>query len=496
MSNVLRKLPSVNELLESPQLKRMVQRVNRNVVVLGVRTFLDNLRSEVQSTASEFHVPSPAELADRIAKWIAAEESPRLRPVINATGILLHTGLGRAPLAEDALRDIEETGRGYCSLEIDLASGERSQRMREVERLLQQLTGAEAAAVVNNNAAATLLALTALAHGREVVVSRGQLVEIGGSFRLPEVMTSAGAHLREVGTTNKTRLSDYQEAISAETAALMRVHSSNYRIVGFTEQVSLEDLVALGRRRRVPVIDDIGSGALLDLSKYGVEGEPIAADSIKAGADLVLFSGDKLLGGPQCGIIIGRKVHVDRITGHPMMRALRVDKTVLAALAATLRLYRDPAAAEQSVPLLSLLGTPLENLKLRASRLAPQMAAVEAIAEAEAIEDVAYLGGGSVPSQELATWCIALKPANGSVEKLAQSLRTGTPSLFGRIKQDRLLLDLRSVAPRYDTQVVAAVEALDRSEPRNDKDAGKTEGAPGESTSSAAEHIAAESTGS
>jgi L-seryl-tRNA(Ser) seleniumtransferase len=368
--------------------------------------------------------------------------------------------------------------------------------MREVERLLQQLTGAEAAAVVNNNAAATLLALTALAHGREVVVSRGQLVEIGGSFRLPEVMTSAGAHLREVGTTNKTRLSDYQEAISAETAALMRVHSSNYRIVGFTEQVSLEDLVALGRRRRVPVIDDIGSGALLDLSKYGVEGEPIAADSIKAGADLVLFSGDKLLGGPQCGIIVGRKVYVERIASHPMMRALRVDKTVLAALAATLRLYRDPAAAEQSVPLLSLLGTPLENLKLRASRLAPQMAAVEAIAEAEAIEDVAYLGGGSVPSQELATWCIALKPANGSVEKLAQSLRTGTPSLFGRIKQDRLLLDLRSVAPRYDTQVVAAVEALDRSEPRNDKDAGKTEGAPGESTSSAAEHIAAESTGS
>ncbi len=284
MSNVLRHIPSVHELLDSPPLQRLVQRVNRNVVVSGVRDFLDNLRGEVQSATREIQVPDPTELAERIAEWILQEGTPTLRPVINATGVLLHTGLGRAPLAHEALQAIQQVAQGYASLEVDLESGQRSQRAQAVEKWLRQLTGAEAAAVVNNNAGATLLTLSALADQQEVVVSRGQLIEIGGSYRLPDVMTVSGARLREVGTTNKTRIGDYAAAIGPETAALMRVHTSNYVVVGFTEEASLDELVALGRQRDLPVIDDIGSGALLDFSRFGVRNEPVAGDSIKAGA--------------------------------------------------------------------------------------------------------------------------------------------------------------------------------------------------------------------
>ncbi|MDP6719586.1 MAG: L-seryl-tRNA(Sec) selenium transferase, partial [Pirellulaceae bacterium] len=342
MQNPLRNIPSVNELLEIPPLCGMVDRVSHSVVVSGVRTFLSDFRDEVQTAASEFKVPTATELAERIAEWIVKDETPSLRPVINATGILLHTGLGRAPLAGEAIQAMSEVAAGYSSVEVDLATGERSQRVLAVESLLTKLTGAEAAVVTNNNAAATLLTLTTLAAGREVIVSRGQLIEIGGSFRLPDVMTASGARLREVGTTNKTRLADYEQAIGEETAALMNVHTSNYRVVGFTEEVTTTELVKLGRDHKLPVIDDIGSGALLDLTKYGINEEPIAPESIKAGADAVLFSGDKLLGGPQCGIIVGRRSVIDQIAEHPMMRAMRVDKLTLAALAATLRLYRDP----------------------------------------------------------------------------------------------------------------------------------------------------------
>src|SRR5262245_4620972 len=328
MASVLRNLPSFTELLDSPPLKSLVNRVSRNVVVSGVRQFLDDMRTQVQTAAAGVHVPTASELAQRIADWIATEEQPPLRPVINATGVLLHTGLGRAPLAEEAIAAIAEVARGYASVELDLASGERSQRAVAVERHLVRLTGAEAAAVVNNNAGATLLTLAALASGREVIVSRGQLIEIGGSYRLPEVMTASGAVLREVGTTNKTRLGDYAAAIGERTAAILRVHTSNYAVVGFTEETPLLELVALGRKYNLPVIDDIGSGALVDLSPYGVKGEPVAAESIRAGADLVLFSGDKLLGGPQCGIIAGRRSLVQQILKHPLTRALRVDKQI------------------------------------------------------------------------------------------------------------------------------------------------------------------------
>ncbi len=458
--NMLRNVPSVNDLLESPPLRRLRDNFSHNVVVGGVRTFLENLRREVQTATSEIKVPEVGDLAERIAQWIVRQEESSLRPAINATGVLLHTGLGRAPLANEALEAMAAIAGGYATLEVDVVTGERSQRTWAVEKLLQQLTGAEAALVVNNNAGATLLTLTALAAGKEVIVSRGQLIEIGGSYRLPDVMTASGARLREVGTTNKTRIGDYQNAIGLETGALMRVHTSNYVVAGFAAQPRLTELVELARARQLPLIDDIGSGALIDFSEFGLTDEPLAPESIRAGADVVLFSGDKLLGGPQCGVIVGRRDLVEKIQRHPLTRALRVDKITLAALAATLRLYRDPERARLSVPLLALLSTSLENLKNRAERLAPQMSAAPAIAEANVVEDHTFLGGGSVPTQQIPTVCIALKPAGRSVDELSAVLRNGQTCVFGRIQRDRLLLDLRSVLPAQDRLLVEAVQTI------------------------------------
>ncbi|MCC6124701.1 MAG: L-seryl-tRNA(Sec) selenium transferase [Pirellulales bacterium] len=459
--NPLRNIPSVSELLENPKLKGLVDRISHNAVVDTVRTVLDEMRGEVQNAVGEKTLPNVAELAERIARRVMETESLGLRPVINATGILLHTGLGRAPLAEESIAEMNAVARDYASLEIDLAGGKRSRRSLAVEPLLKELTGCEAALVVNNNAGATMLVLAALGWGKEVIVSRGQLIEIGGSFRLPDVMALSGAILREVGTTNKTHLADYASAIGEQTAALMLVHPSNYLVQGFAESVELPALVELGKKHRLPVIHDIGSGALIDFAQFGLPGEPMAKQSLADGADVVLFSGDKLIGGPQCGIILGRKAAIEKIQKHPFARALRVDKLTLAALAATLRLYRDEEKAKLDVPLLRLLGTSPENLKNRAERLAPQIAAVKkAVAAAEAVQDITYLGGGSIPTQQLCTWCIAVTPAGMTVDRLAAVLRAGTPAVVGRIRQDRLLLDLRSVFPRQDVDLVAAVEAL------------------------------------
>jgi len=460
--NPLRSIPSVNELLDSPPLRKLVEKISHNVVVTTVRTVLDEVRQEVQTAASEKTLPSMSDLAERIARRVAEREAPALRPVINATGILLHTNLGRSPLAEEAIEEMAAVARDYASVELDLATGQRSQRKAAVEGLLKELTSAEAALVVNNNAGATMLTLSALAAGREVIVSRGQLIEIGGSFRLPDVMAASGAVLREVGTTNKTRLEDYAAAIGENTAALMLVHPSNFLVVGFTAGVELAELVSLGRRHELPVIHDIGSGAVIDFGQFGFRGEPVASRSIQAGADVILFSGDKLLGGPQCGVIAGRQALIERVERHPMARALRVDKLTLGALAATLRLYRDEEKARQAIPLLRLLTASEDNLKNRAERLAPQIAATESVEEAEPVAAVTYFGGGSLPAQELATWCVAVKPARLSVDRLAAALRTGTPPVVGRVQQDRLMLDLRSVLPRQDISLVAAFETLDR----------------------------------
>ena len=461
MENPLRNLPSVSELLENPKLKQLVDSVSHNVVADGVRNVLDDLRSRLKDvTPTEVKVPSPGELVERVADWIKSTEKTRLRRVINATGVMLHTGLGRAPLAKEAIDAIAAISGGYASVEVDIESGQRSQRVLIVEKLLRELTGAEAATVVNNNAAATLLTLTAIAHGKEVIVSRGELIEIGGSFRLPDVMTSAGARLREVGTTNKTRAADYANAINDQTAALMRVHTSNYIVCGFTESPSLAELIQLGRHHEVPVIDDVGSGALIDFNKYGLHDEPHIGESVKAGSDLVLFSGDKLLGGPQAGIIVGKKKWVDKLSKHPMMRALRVDKMTLAALCETLMLYRKLDQAELRIPLLAMLSTPLENLRLRAERLAPQLAALELIATAEPIESHSMLGGGSIPTQQVPTWCVAMTASKGTVDQLAHKLRNGATPIFGRVNNDRLLLDLRTIMPGQEIEIVEACKAL------------------------------------
>ena len=369
--NPLRNMPSINELLESPTLRRLVDRISRNTLVTTVRNVLDEVRSEVQNAASARTLPSVPELAERIARRAMETQRARLQPVVNATGVLLGPGLGRAPLADEALAEMTAIARDYASLELDLTSGQSSRRVEAVEELLVELTGAEAAMVVNNHAGATLLALAALAAGREVIVSRGQLLDLGDGYRLPDVMAASGAELCEVGTTNATHLTDYQSAIGPRSAALMLVCSADYTPAGHIADVGLADLVALGHRHNLPVVYVTDGGTLIDLRPMGLADVPVVGESLKTGADLVLLCGDKFLGGPQCGILVGRRPLIQSIERHPLARTLRVGKLTLAALAATLRLYRDAEKARHVVPLLRLLGTSAENLQNRASAAGP-----------------------------------------------------------------------------------------------------------------------------
>jgi L-seryl-tRNA(Ser) seleniumtransferase len=329
-----------------------------------------------------------------------------------------------------------------------------------LEALLCELTGAEAATVVNNCAAATMLALGALAGGREVIVSRGQLVEIGGSYRLPEVMTVAGCHLREVGTTNKTRIDDYSRAIGAETAALLRVHPSNYVVYGFAEEASLKEMVQLAQQKNVAMIDDVGSGALIDFSRFGLQREPVIKDSVAAGATVTLFSGDKLLGGPQCGIVVGQKQAIKKLTQHPMMRAVRIDKLTMAALQATLELYRDPEQAIESIPLLRLLNTDVANLRLRGGRIVEQLSGLETLSSVALVETQATMGGGSLPTQSLPSVAVAVTAKSLSATQLSALCRGADVPVVGRIQDDRLLLELKTVAPTEDRLLVAALQLV------------------------------------
>ena len=459
MANIFRNLPSVNQLLESPQLKQMVQTVNHSVVVDGVRVFLNELREQVSSESGDVSIPTPTEIADKIANWLKTEEKPYLRPVVNGTGIILHTGLGRAPLAKKALESVRQISEGYASVEVDVRTGERGQRIKSVEKLLCELTGAEAAAVVNNNAAATMITLSAIAEGQEVIVSRGQLIEIGGSYRLPDVMECSGAKLHEVGTTNKTHLFDYQRAINEETGALLKVHPSNFEVVGFTKTVSTREMVKLASEHDLPVIDDVGSGALVDFSEFGLMDEPVVSKSIKDGADVVLFSGDKLIGGPQCGIIIGKKKYIDTILANPLMRAMRVDKMTLAALSATLLIYRDENQARTEIPILRMLSMPEENLKLRAEKVVMQVKGLPGLEFCEAVTADSMLGGGSLPTQKLSTWCVALASKRQSVDKLAAGLRDGETCVIGRVQKDRFFLDMRTIQPSQDFGLIESIEA-------------------------------------
>jgi L-seryl-tRNA(Ser) seleniumtransferase len=422
----LRDLPSVEELARA---------VDDPLAVSAARVVLARARDEIRAGAD------PGDLAQRVRDELRAVRAPRLRRVLNATGVIVHTNLGRAPLAEQALQRVAEVGRGYSNLEYDLVAGGRGSRQDHVADILCRLTGADAALVVNNNAAAVLLALAALAEGREVLVSRGELIEIGDGFRIPDVLARSGGRLVEVGTTNRTHVADYERALGAETALLLRVHQSNFRVVGFAELPRVDELAALARARGLPLVDDLGSGALFELP-----GEPSAQESLAAGADLVCFSGDKLLGGPQAGIVVGRADLVERLRRHPLQRALRADKLTLAALEGTLLLYLDPARALAEVPVLRTLQEDAGAVRARAERLARLVGgAVE--------ETVARVGGGAMPLAELPSFACAIE------ESLAEPLRRCEPPVVALVRDGRCLLDCRTLHDDEIDEVAAAVAA-------------------------------------
>jgi len=453
---LLRQIPKVDELLKERQLEALLAEMPTQTVTRAVRQALEDLRRDVLEGKVE-ELPARNVLCSRIAAMARKADAPSLRRVINGTGIILHTNLGRACLSEKAAQAACAVAGSYSTLEFNLATGGRGLRYTHVEELLCRLTGAESALVVNNNAAAVLLTLSALTTGGQVVVSRGELVEIGGSFRVPDIMEACGAVLKEVGTTNKTHLRDYDKAICAETKALMKVHTSNYRIVGFTETPALADLVELGHSRDMLVIEDLGSGCLLDLNQFGIHGEPTVQDSLRAGVDVVSISGDKLLGGPQAGIILGKKKYVDILKKHPLTRAMRVDKMTLAALEATLRSYEAEKATTE-IPTIAMLAVSQEELKRRAEVLCAGL--VKAGCNAEVVATEGQVGGGSVPTQMLKSFAVALTPKSGSVDALEEKLRLGEIAIIGRINHDRYLLDVRTLKDSdFEEIVQAAAEA-------------------------------------
>ena len=422
----LRDLPSVDELARG---------IDDPLAVDAARAVLARAREEIQAGAD------PGDLAARLTEELEATRRPRLRRALNATGVIVHTNLGRAPLADAALERVHEVARGYSNLEYDLTAGSRGSRQDHVADILRRLTGAEAALVVNNNAGAVLLALAALAEGREVLVSRGELIEIGDGFRIPDVLARSGARLVEVGTTNRTRAADYEKAIGPDTGAVLRVHPSNFRVVGFTERPETAELAKLAHRHDLPLVDDLGSGVLTHL-----EDEPSAKETLAAGADLVCFSGDKLLGGPQAGIVVGRAELVERLRRHPLQRALRADKLTLAALEGTLALYLDPERAAREVPVLRMLTESADAVRARAERLA-------ALVGGTVEETVARVGGGALPLVELRSFACAIE------EELAAPLRAGEPPVVAVVRDGRCLLDCRTVAEAEVEEVAAAVAA-------------------------------------
>ncbi len=446
--DTLRALPSVHQLLEEEPASALIAKHGRPLVRFAVQRILEEERGS-------------GVIAEPGARWSAIERvidelrRPRLRPVVNATGVILHTNLGRAPLAAAAAEAAAAIAVRYSTLEFDPRTGRRGRRHDLVGELLRHLSGAEAAAVVNNCAAAVLLMLTALAKGKEVIVARGELVEIGGGFRMPEIMRLSGARLVEVGTTNRTRAEDYAAAITPRTAAIMKVHASNFQVVGFTESVEIKTLAAIAREHRLLLLHDLGSGALLETAPYGLAEEPRIQDSVQSGADLVATSADKLLGGPQAGLLLGRAALVDRVMKHPLARAVRVDKLTLAALIATLDLYLTQSVGE--LPIWNMLGASAESLAVRArawqSRLMERGAAVE-IASAEST-----VGGGSLPGERLATTVLAITPRRGGAADLLRRLREHEPPVIGRIVEERVLLDPRTVLPGEDEVVLDAVLA-------------------------------------
>jgi L-seryl-tRNA(Ser) seleniumtransferase len=468
-ARLLRQLPQVDELLRHPDLLPAVTSMPHALAAAAVRRTLAAKRAWLAACpAAELPPDLPMEgLLPELLKDLESAGQTSLRRVLNATGVVIHTNLGRSPLAAAALAQIQQVAAHYSTLEYDLSRGERGSRHDHLEGILKELTGAEAALVVNNNAAAVLLALRALAQGKEVIVSRGQLVEIGGSFRMPAIMAESGALLREVGTTNKTHLRDYEQAITLETAMLLKVHPSNFRITGFTSEVALPELAALGRKYGLLVVEDLGSGCLIDLSRYGLEREPTVQEALKAGADLVTVSGDKLLGGPQAGLALGTREVVARLRQHPLTRALRPDKLTLAALEATLRLYLDEPKALAAIPTLRMLSRPLAELTRQAQTLARYLKrAFGPRVQTRIVDSIARVGGGALPQSELPSRALALAAPPLTPAQLEARLRAASPPIIARIEQDMLLLDMRTLLPD-DLPVLKAalLEALAEVQP-------------------------------
>ncbi|MBI5102678.1 MAG: L-seryl-tRNA(Sec) selenium transferase [Nitrospirae bacterium] len=448
-------LPSVDELLKTPEGTGWLAEFPRRLVLQSIRDTLASKRTRLLAG-------NPADITrdgivGEIRSLIAKNASFSLKPLINATGIVLHTNLGRAVLSEKALENVVRAGRSFTNLEYDLEAGKRGKRYSHTKRLLKEISGAEDAFIVNNNAAAVLLCLNTLAKDKEVVVSRSELVEIGGSFRVPDVMTASGAVLREVGTTNKTHLHDYENAISDNTGLLLKVHQSNYRIIGFTEDVPISELVGLGKKHRIPVMYDLGSGCLIDLKAHGIHSEPSVQEIVKTGVDIVTFSGDKLLGGPQGGVIAGRKKFIEKIQKNPLARALRVDKLTIAAFEAVLMDYMDDKGALEAVPVLKMLLQSPEEIRSRAGRLAARLKKTIKTERFEIVSDSSKAGGGSLPEVDFPSFSVSVRPSHLSLNELERRLRKGSPPIIARIKGDALLLDARTIRDDEIGHIVAAL---------------------------------------
>ena len=460
---IFRKIPSVDRLLNGPELTKISSKFPRNLMLRAINQVLEEVREDIQKNDV---IESPGELkikevSKKVVDRLQLLSRPSLKPVINATGVIVHTNLGRSLLTDRVIKRFRPLSEGYSNLEYDLESGKRGSRYSHVEGILKEITSAEAAMVVNNNAAAVLISLDTLAKGREVIVSRGQLVEIGGSFRIPDVMGKSGAKMVEVGTTNKTHLWDYEEKIGPDTALLLKVHQSNFQIVGFTEEVETSELVALGKKYGIPLMEDLGSGCLVDLSKYGLLKEPTVQEVLANGVDLVTFSGDKLLGGPQAGIILGRKDLVEAIMKNQLSRALRIDKLTLLALEETLTLYRDERAAVNEIPTLEMICQSYDGLDKKAQKLTEMLTGSETENYTLVrIDGHSRIGGGALPLQELPTRLLCLTPKKISAQEMEGWLRSYDPPIIVRIETDQVLLDMRTIQERELKTVAQALKKL------------------------------------
>jgi L-seryl-tRNA(Ser) seleniumtransferase len=460
----LSKLPAVDKLLSHPHVRELSDRFSAMVVKQAVREAVSDARRQLKEHPGSDVIAEPA-LLSLIERWLLASITPRLTAVINATGIILHTNLGRAPLAQEALDHVAAISSGYSNLEFDLDEGRRGSRRDHLSALITEITGARASVVVNNNAAAVLLALNTLAEGREVIVSRGELVEIGGAFRIPDVMEKSGGRLREVGTTNRTRLSDYEQAIGSQTGLLLKVHTSNYRVVGFTEEVTAPELVALGKRYDVPVMEDLGSGSIIDLSPWGLPHEPTVPQVVSAGVDVITFSGDKLLGGGQAGFIVGTPDYIERVAKNPLYRAVRIDKMTLAAVESTLMLYRDQNEACRKIPVVRMLTMPYDETKQRALRIVRQLnREPHPDHHVTTADDFSGVGGGAFPTCELPGRVVTIIPLAESPGKLEERLRRQQVPIVARITHERLILDPRTITDRQMPDLIRGTAAALRGE--------------------------------